>query len=442
MAKLIVGINDLNTLMPQVASEWHPTRNDELTPQNFTKSSHHKAHWLGNKCGHSWSAKISERTRGSGCNICSGKNILIGFNDLSTTHPKIANDWHPLLNGNLVPQDFSKGSAESIHWLGKECGHTWLATIHNRVKGRGCSICSTKSVLVVGVNDLATTTKHVASEWHPTLNGNLTPQDFTKGSAQKIHWLGKECGHSWYVEIKNRVRGTTCPICSGRQVLSGFNDFVTTEPEIAREWHPTLNGDIRPETLIRGSSQKAYWLGKNCGHTWLSTIHNRTTKGRGCSVCSTGKQEKAFIDAFAQLSNLDFETTKISDLPRKLRKSHFIQIDGLNVDKKIIIEFDGEWTHGRENPTGDPYGQKLAEDADTTETLLNAGYKVIRIREQHPARVLDLVEVNSENLTDSSLVNNLYQVEFKGNSFSVKQRDSIDDAVRAIIEVKQEWFIP
>ena len=43
---------------------------------------------------------------------------------------------------------------------------------------------------------------------------------------------------------------TGCPYCVGRKVLVGFNDCVTTYPMLAKEWHPTKNGNSSTEITI------------------------------------------------------------------------------------------------------------------------------------------------------------------------------------------------
>ena len=65
--------NCLAKLYPQLASEWHSTKNAELTPYKVSISSGKKVWW---KCKHSheWQAIISNRTRrGDGCPHCSGR---------------------------------------------------------------------------------------------------------------------------------------------------------------------------------------------------------------------------------------------------------------------------------------------------------------------------------------------------------------------------------
>ena len=130
-------------------------------------------------------------------------------------------------------------------------------------------------------------------EWHPTLNGDLTPDKVSAGSNKKVWWLGK-CAHTWDSVIFERSKGGGCPFCSNRKVLSGFNDLATKFPNLAKEWHPTLNGDLSPSEVLSGSSSKAWWLGA-CGHTWEARVASRTI-GRGCRYCSGNEVLKGFND--------------------------------------------------------------------------------------------------------------------------------------------------
>lgn len=91
-------------------------------------------------------------------------------NSLLITHPNIASEWHPTLNGNLTPDTVTPGSGKRVWWLGSKCKHEWDVKICIRTgQGQGCPICTNKRV-VPGINDLATTHPHLTSEWHPTKN--------------------------------------------------------------------------------------------------------------------------------------------------------------------------------------------------------------------------------------------------------------------------------
>jgi len=202
-------------------------------------------------------------------------------NSLLNKNPELAKEWHPTKNGNLTPDMVTAGSHKKVWWLGK-CGHEWQAIVLSRSSGIGCPICAGKTI-IVGENDLTTKYPPIAKEWHPTKNGDLTPDMVTAGSHKKVWWLGK-CGHEWQAEIKSRVAGAGCPICSGFKKLIGYNDLATTCPSIAKEWHPTKNGKLTPHDVTKGSDRKVWWLGE-CGHQWEETIKNRTRFGYGCPIC-------------------------------------------------------------------------------------------------------------------------------------------------------------
>lgn len=54
--------NSLLTLYPNIAEEWHPTKNGTLTPDKINPKVYKKIWWLG-KCGHEWECLVRTRTR-------------------------------------------------------------------------------------------------------------------------------------------------------------------------------------------------------------------------------------------------------------------------------------------------------------------------------------------------------------------------------------------
>ena len=96
----------------------------------------------------------------------------------------------------------------------------------------------------------------------------------------------KDPEHEWESAIHPRSIGIGCPFCSGKRVLEGFNDLTTTEPQIAKEWHPIKNGNLKPTEFTRGASKKIWWqCSKHPEHEWESPIGNRST-GFACPFCA------------------------------------------------------------------------------------------------------------------------------------------------------------
>jgi hypothetical protein len=271
---------------PEVAKQWHPKKNGNLTPNDFRLGSGKKIWWKCDKGDdHEWETKISHMANGSGCPICSN-HIAVLSNCLATLNPELSKDWHPTKNGDLTPFDVVGKSGRKVWWkCDKGDDHEWKASINHRSRGRNCPVCNGKKV--VKSNCLATTHPEVAKEWHPTLNGNLTSYDFTSGSGKKIWWkCDKGDDHEWISGIISRSIGGGCPVCNGKKVVKS-NCLATTHPEVAKEWHPTLNGNLTSYDFTSGSSKKIWWkCDKGDDHEWISGIALRGKRNYGCTICS------------------------------------------------------------------------------------------------------------------------------------------------------------
>ena len=284
--KVLVGYNDLASIVPFLADEWHPTKNGSLTPFDVTAGSGKKVWWQC-KYGHEWQAVISSRKVGYNCPYCAGQKVINGHNDLATANPFLATEWHPTKNGKLLPTNVMAGTNKKAWWLGK-CGHEWEASISSRNAGRGCPYCASKKLLT-GFNDLKTLNPCLASEWHLTKNGELTPRDVMPESNKSVWWQCKN-GHEWQNSINVRNSGNGCPYCANQIVLIGYNDLQTLNPELARQWHPVLNGDSTPSDFMPGSNKKAWWICEK-GHEWQAVIASRN-KGAGCMLCYRESRKK------------------------------------------------------------------------------------------------------------------------------------------------------
>ena len=273
--------NSLLVRNPEIAKEWHPTKNVVLTPDLVDYGSNKVVWWLG-KCGHEWTDSIKHRTGMlTQCPCCRGLRVLPGFNDLKSQNPQLASEWNYGKNGSLKPEAVTTGSGKRVWWKCKN-GHEWKAVVASRNKGRGCPHCANDYVWV-GYNDLLSKNPKLAAEWHPTKNGDLSPDNIVYGSNKRVWWLGK-CGHEWPACISARNRGNGCPYCNKGTLLQGFNDIETTNPKLAAEWHPTRNGDLKPSDVTAGSNQKVWWKCSK-GHEWKTTICSRS-RNHGCPHCS------------------------------------------------------------------------------------------------------------------------------------------------------------
>ncbi len=120
----------------------------------------------------------------------------------------------------------------------------------------------------------------LAVQWSD--RNELMPDNYTLGSSKKVWWVGS-CGHEWQAIIKNRVKGSGCPYCSGNKLLKGFNDLASKDPDLAAEWSDR-NLPLLPDMFMCKSNREVWWKGF-CGHEWKARIADRY-EGHSCPYCA------------------------------------------------------------------------------------------------------------------------------------------------------------
>ena len=198
--KVLTGFNDLRTKFPEIAAEA-----DGWDPASVSPGSNQKQNW---RCGegHQYTSAIKSRTQGNGCPICSGRQVLVGFNDLRTRFSLIAAEadgWDPV--------SVTTASGRKMTWRCR-MGHLYHAVVKSRTNGSGCPVCDGKQVLV-GFNDLKTKFPEIAAEaygWDPTT--------VAAASSKRKNWKCNK-GHQYPAVVAKRTSGTGCPVCA----VTGFN---------------------------------------------------------------------------------------------------------------------------------------------------------------------------------------------------------------------------
>jgi len=324
-------------------------------------------------------------------NTISTKGMSLKVWCIENQQEELLKQWHPSKNLELIPDTITFGSNKKVWWKCSK-GHEWVATISSRTTNQyGCPYCKGKRV-IVGETDLVTTHPTLASEWHPTKNV-LTPQEVSAGSNRKIYWLCPN-GHTYYSSPSTRLQPCGCTVCTSKVVEVGFNDLQSRNPEIASEWHPTRNGDLKPEMVMFQSNKKVWWQCKH-GHEWEASPNTRHRSG--CPICYGNihfslREKTVFYYVKKHFHNAVSSYQFKSD--RKLEIDIFIP--GLNIG----IEYDGTYYH--QEPLRDQLKESL---------IAEEGIQLIRIREPKTPEV-----------KDNSIVIQLFDL-------------SVDDLTRAIREL-------
>lgn len=222
--RVIKGENDLQTKYPELAKEWHPTKNNLLIPSNVKYGAKKKVWWMCSRCKHEWPAYVCNRTSGKGCPACNHKailpkakieaNVKVGITvgmSLADLYPQIAEEWDRD-NNLLTPEQVLPNSNEFVNWKCRH-DHTWPAKVNSRTRpGRPnkCPYCSGKRA-IPGETDVATTHPDIIKEWDFEKNKKL-PSEYLKSSHKRVFWKCEK-NHSYKAAIVDRVRGVGCKEC-------------------------------------------------------------------------------------------------------------------------------------------------------------------------------------------------------------------------------------
>lgn len=200
---------------------------------------------------------------------------------LAETHPELVAQWHPTRNGSLTPHNVTALSTYRAWWI-CEFGHEWSRQVHRRAwHGSGCPECKVEGV------SLRARYPELVSEWS-TKNGDLTPNQVRWSSGKLVWWRCSTKQHDDYQRTvynrTNKEKPHGCPVCEGQQP-ERLESFAALYPDIAKEWHPRLNGDLDPYRLTAGSCVPVWWrCRKDKKHEWLSPVFNRTRQPE-CPYC-------------------------------------------------------------------------------------------------------------------------------------------------------------
>ncbi len=337
--KVIKGENDLQTVNPTLAKEWHYEKNNGLTPRDVTPNSGQKTWWRCSK-GHEWRATINDRSRGRGCPICNserhtsfpeyaivyylkkyGLDVLHSYRgqgyelDVYIPSKKIAIEydgylWHknkmkqeleknyncakdgiklyrireglPLLNDSSIDYVVQRNQ-ENLSKILKLLLSEITETIVEIDLKRDAIAIENLREFTEKENSLLFSNPEMAKEWNFERNGHLKPEHFAANSNKKVWWKCSK-GHEWQATIADRNRGKGCPYCAGQKVIIGENDLQTINPSLVKEWNYEKNIGLMPTDVMPNSSQKVWW---KCSqrHEWQARIADRN-QGRGCPYCS------------------------------------------------------------------------------------------------------------------------------------------------------------
>ena len=273
----------LLTKNPTLSSEWDYKANCPATPEMYSPGSEEIVGWICHTCGLKWKAQINSRNSGCGCSRCAKR------------YHYSTDEWIK----EATKQHHSKYDYSKVEYIDSKTIVTITCPKHGdfpqipseHLSGKGCKYCAGQAFHPL--NSLAVINPPIAAEWDYEKNGEITPNDVCKSDNRKFYWKcnwGKP--HSYSAFIQQRLRGTCCAVCAGRQFILETS-LATLFPDIAKEWDYEKNTPVTPLEIGKGYDKDVFWKCSNTKHpSYQAKVYNRTKKCTGCKRCYEEKRQK------------------------------------------------------------------------------------------------------------------------------------------------------
>lgn len=273
--------NSFATVSPELADQWHPTKNHNLSPNDVTARSPKKIWWLC-KRGHSFKSTVYNRAIGTGCPYCSGRTSDLEvrvYVEMKGIFGQV--EWRKKIFGYecdvYLPEKKIGIEVDSYHWHKDKTEHEILK--NNKFEECGVKLFRIRDARLSTLSEtdifFSQTDHHfvIIERLLNSLSRLLGDEDREK---VKTYLLKQQL--QCEIEYKTILSYLPGPLPD--------QSLMVLEPTLAMAWNYIKNGPLTPEMFSVHSGKKVWWV-CNEGHEWEAPINIRTGVNQaGCPYCS------------------------------------------------------------------------------------------------------------------------------------------------------------
>lgn len=300
--KIISGETDLETLFPEIASEWDIEKNAGLLPKDVSAFSYNSYWWICPK-GHSYKKKVIKRTKYHkpvDCTKCVKAHSTSFpeqaiFYYVKKCFPDAINRYREPFGNGMELDIYIPKYRMGIEYDGIAFHHDEDQHRREQIKYQACKQLGIRLVRIKESqdtwNDTADQIYYVQKRMKDVdLQGFLSLM-FSSLFGFSAHSFHSENARDEYL---NRYYGfpTDFDISRDRPEISEYlvdieHSFGTQHPDLAALWCKEENGNLTPFMFTSGSNYQPTWKCPICGNTWKSPISSIVSrKVKSCKACS------------------------------------------------------------------------------------------------------------------------------------------------------------
>lgn len=133
-------MNRLSVVYPELAAQWHPTKNGVLTAADISFKFGKRVWWLCAVCGGTRLQAVAGRLE-HGCPRCPRLERRRLTRSLAVQEPELAAEWHRMKNGDLTAADVLGTDTTKVWWECAACGYEWKVSVYARTRVGLCPDC-------------------------------------------------------------------------------------------------------------------------------------------------------------------------------------------------------------------------------------------------------------------------------------------------------------
>ena len=277
--------NNLMVMHPEIAAEFHPSKNGGLSAADLLPGSSKQVWWLCEK-GHEWQTSPNKRVhRGDGCRTCwtpasriqlrvfaemeavfgeaeldavvAGKHIDVWLRDFGIAIEFDGEFWHR----HRLSHDRDKSRVLS------PAGITLIRLRDDRIEPAGGDVVIGFHVTLGKghVNDLLKAVRHLADR------DNADFDDRIAEYLEQEEWIAPKRFQQLVTRRRRPPKHRSLAYCF---------------PRIAAEWNYAENEPVKPTEVYAKANHSAWFRCPTCGRSYRARISHRTDEGSGCPYCN------------------------------------------------------------------------------------------------------------------------------------------------------------
>ena len=148
------------------------------------------------------------------------------------------------------------------------------------------------------------------------------------------------CGYRGSMRSDHFKEGVGCSACSGKQVFIGFNDFATTDPDVAKYVFPPEVA----QTVTRKSHKKVTVKCDICGAEHMQFVSDLCNRGFNCRICGRGNSfPNRLMFSLLRFFVVNCNTECMFEWSGKYRYDFYLP------DQNLMIEMQGSQHYKQRN---------------------------------------------------------------------------------------------